>query len=80
VKDTLDKVRVLPSSDPAKYAALLKGLIIQGVSKLGETSVKVVCRREDLTIVQAAVEALNRDPHNHGVSISVHEQFLNAAW
>jgi hypothetical protein len=26
------------------------------------------------------VEALNRDPHNHGVSISVHEQFLNATW
>ncbi len=80
VKDTLDKVRVLPSTDPAKYAALLKGLIIQGVSKLGEADVKVVCRREDLSVVQAAVDALNRDPLNHGVTITVHDQFLNATW
>jgi hypothetical protein len=79
ITDTLEKVKTLPTTDPAAYARLLHGLIVQGVKKLGEKEIKVVCRREDEPIVQAAIAAVSKDPAFAGVSVALHEQFLQAA-
>jgi hypothetical protein len=76
VADTLTKVKTLPTTDPARYAALVKGLIAQGVSKLGEKDITVVGRREDLPVVQAAVAELSRDDTYSSYSLTVGEQFL----
>ncbi len=78
VVDTLAKVKTLPTTDPARYAALVKGLIAQGVSKLGEKEITVVGRREDLPIVQTAVEALTREGACTGFTLIVGDQFLPA--
>ena len=76
--DTLEKVKLLPTTNPAAYAKLLKGLIAQGIHKLGEKEIKVVCRREDMSVVEAAVSELKKDERFAGSELLLHEQYLPA--
>ncbi|KAG7250965.1 hypothetical protein CRUP_035172 [Coryphaenoides rupestris] len=43
------------AKDPARYATLLEGLILQGFYQLLEPKVTVRCRQQDLEMVQAAI-------------------------
>jgi peptidoglycan hydrolase CwlO-like protein len=71
--DTQEQLRALPTSNAARYAALLQGL--------NEKEVRVTCRRDDLAIVKAAVDALKKDAELAEFSISVKETtFLPATW
>ena len=79
VTDTLSKVKLLPTSNPAAYAALLKGLIAQGAHKLGEKEIKVVCRREDQSIVENAIAELKKDDRYASLVLTLHERFLAAS-
>jgi vacuolar-type H+-ATPase subunit E/Vma4 len=79
--DTQEQLRALPTSNAARYAALLQGLIKQGAQSLNEKEVRVTCRRDDLAIVKAAVDALKKDAELAEFSISVKETtFLPATW
>ncbi|CAM4563115.1 unnamed protein product [Leuciscus chuanchicus] len=42
--------------DPSRYAALMDGLILQGFYQLLEPKVNIRCRKQDVGIVQAAVQ------------------------
>ncbi|CAL8323788.1 V-type proton ATPase subunit E 1a [Gadus morhua] len=44
------------SQDPARYSALLEGLILQGFYQLLEPKVTVRCRQQDVEMVQAAID------------------------
>ncbi|CAL8236673.1 unnamed protein product [Boreogadus saida] len=44
------------SKDPARYSALLEGLILQGFYQLLEPKVTVRCRQQDVEMVQAAID------------------------
>ncbi|XP_028663651.1 V-type proton ATPase subunit E 1 [Erpetoichthys calabaricus] len=44
------------AKDPAKYASLLEGLVLQGFYQLLENNVTVRCRKQDLVVVKAAVQ------------------------
>ncbi|XP_035520686.1 V-type proton ATPase subunit E 1a isoform X2 [Morone saxatilis] len=43
------------AGDPARYSALLEGLVLQGFFRLLEPEVTVRCRQQDVEMVQAAV-------------------------
>uniref|UniRef100_A0A8D3AIV9 ATPase H+ transporting V1 subunit E1a n=1 Tax=Scophthalmus maximus TaxID=52904 RepID=A0A8D3AIV9_SCOMX len=43
------------AKDPARYSALLEGLVLQGFYQLLEPKVTVRCRPQDVEVVQAAV-------------------------
>ncbi len=79
VKDTVAQVRSLPTADPAKYAVLVKGLIAQGIQKLAEKAIVVICRREDLTVAKKAVDAIVAEARFPDVTVTVkEEEFLPA--
>lgn len=79
--DTQEQLRALPTSNAARYATLLQGLIKQGAQSLNEKEVRVTCRRDDLAIVKAAVDALRKDADLADFSLSVKETtFLPATW
>ncbi|KAK2832501.1 hypothetical protein Q7C36_015963 [Tachysurus vachellii] len=42
--------------DPARYSALMDGLVLQGFYQLLEPKVVIRCRKQDLAMVQAAVQ------------------------
>ncbi|XP_061617664.1 V-type proton ATPase subunit E 1 [Phyllopteryx taeniolatus] len=42
--------------DPARYAALIDGLILQGLYQLLEPKVTVRCRKQDVQLVQASIQ------------------------
>ncbi|XP_048825718.1 V-type proton ATPase subunit E 1-like [Brienomyrus brachyistius] len=42
--------------DPARYAVLLDGLVLQGLYQLLEPKVAIRCRKQDVALVQAAVQ------------------------
>ncbi|XP_029378541.1 V-type proton ATPase subunit E 1a isoform X2 [Echeneis naucrates] len=44
------------AKDPARYATLLEGLILQGFYQLLEPKVTIRCRQQDVEMVQAAVK------------------------
>ncbi|KAK6318008.1 hypothetical protein J4Q44_G00112990 [Coregonus suidteri] len=44
------------AKDPARYPALLEGLVLQGFYQLLEPKVKIRCRQQDIAMVQAAVQ------------------------
>lgn len=44
------------SKDPAKYSALMDGLILQGFYQLLEPKVTIRCRKQDVQLVQASVQ------------------------
>ncbi|XP_054475940.1 V-type proton ATPase subunit E 1a [Anoplopoma fimbria] len=43
------------AKDPARYSALLEGLVLQGFYQLLEPKVTIRCRQQDVEMVQAAV-------------------------
>ncbi|KAI5094200.1 V-type proton ATPase subunit E 1 [Silurus meridionalis] len=42
--------------DPARYSALMDGLVLQGFYQLLEPKVMLRCRKQDLALVQAAIQ------------------------
>lgn len=44
------------AKDPARYSALLDGLILQGFYQFLESKVTIRCRKQDLQLVQASVQ------------------------
>jgi len=52
------------TKDPAQYKQLLKKLIIQGLWKLQEPTVILVCRKQDLALVKEIVNSAN-DEYKH---------------
>ncbi|XP_030628510.1 V-type proton ATPase subunit E 1 isoform X2 [Chanos chanos] len=44
------------AKDPARYTALMDGLILQGFYQLLEPKVTIRCRKQDLAMVQASVQ------------------------
>lgn len=44
------------AKDPAKYSSLLEGLVLQGFYQQLEPKVIIRCRKEDVTLVEAAVQ------------------------
>ncbi|MCI4380318.1 hypothetical protein PGIGA_G00238700 [Pangasianodon gigas] len=44
------------AKDPAQYASLLEGLVLQGFYQLLEPKVTIRCRKDDLAMVEAAVQ------------------------
>ncbi|XP_036433026.1 V-type proton ATPase subunit E 1 [Colossoma macropomum] len=42
--------------DPSRYSALMDGLVLQGFYQLLEPKVTIRCRKQDLALVQAAVQ------------------------
>lgn len=44
------------AKDPARYATLLDGLILQGFYQLLEAKVTIRCRKQDMQLVQASVQ------------------------
>lgn len=44
------------AKDPARYPALMEGLLLQGFYQLLEPKVNIRCRKQDLAMVQAAVQ------------------------
>ncbi|XP_076862481.1 V-type proton ATPase subunit E 1 [Brachyhypopomus gauderio] len=42
--------------DPTRYSALMDGLVLQGFYQLLETKVTIRCRKQDLSLVQTAVQ------------------------
>ncbi|KAJ8381793.1 hypothetical protein SKAU_G00025710 [Synaphobranchus kaupii] len=44
------------ANDPARYQVLMDGLILQGFYQLLEPKVTIRCRKQDLTLVQAAIQ------------------------
>ncbi|XP_030625375.1 V-type proton ATPase subunit E 1a isoform X2 [Chanos chanos] len=44
------------ANDPAQYPSLLEGLVLQGFYQLLEPKVVIRCRKQDLALVQAAVQ------------------------
>ena len=79
--DTVEQLKSLPTSHPQRYAMLLQGLIKQGIKQLGEKDVVVTARRDDLSLVKAALDALKRDADLAGTTLAVKETtFLPATW
>ncbi len=79
--DTKEQLSALPTAHPQRYAVLLQGLIKQGAKALGEKDVSVICRRDDLAIVKAALAALSKDADLADLTLSVKETaFLPATW
>ncbi|KAJ8007059.1 hypothetical protein DPEC_G00113640 [Dallia pectoralis] len=44
------------AKDPSRYPALMDGLILQGFYQLLETKVTIRCRKQDMQVVQAAIQ------------------------
>uniref|UniRef100_A0A8C7KYK0 ATPase H+ transporting V1 subunit E1b n=1 Tax=Oncorhynchus kisutch TaxID=8019 RepID=A0A8C7KYK0_ONCKI len=44
------------AKDPARYPALMDGLVLQGFYQLLETKVTIRCRKQDLQVLQAAIQ------------------------
>lgn len=79
--DTKEQLSALPTAHPQRYAVLLQGLIKQGAKALGEKDISVMCRRDDLAIVKAALASLSKDEDLAGLTLSVKEAaFLPATW
>jgi len=51
------------SKDPVKYKALLLQIIVQGLLKLEEQSLRVVCRKQDLELVKGLLRGAEAEYH-----------------
>ncbi|GAM25047.1 hypothetical protein SAMD00019534_082220, partial [Acytostelium subglobosum LB1] len=66
------KKLALVSADKERYHGILRGLIIQGLNKLGEQQVLLVCRQEDIGMVEkAAPEAAAHYKQKTGMTVTI---------
>ncbi|XP_023694427.1 V-type proton ATPase subunit E 1-like [Paramormyrops kingsleyae] len=59
VSDLLNEARqrlAVIAKDPARYTNLLEGLVLQGFYQLLEPKVTIRCRKQDVKLVQAAIQ------------------------
>ncbi|XP_072518948.1 V-type proton ATPase subunit E 1a [Salminus brasiliensis] len=70
------------AKDPAKYSALLEGLVLQGFYQQLEPKVTIRCRKEDVAMVKAAVQKnipIYKETVKHNIEVCIdQDNFLSS--